>query len=221
MARVIIIGGIESTYRNAQTIFESGEEIVMFYTRGSSSPGWEGVDMVDESSFPFADVVPKTIVNGNINDHIEEVKLLRPDVIYSLGWQQIFSTRLLSVCKVVGIHESLLPQGAGPVPIANALLHGADKTGCTLFWLDGGVDTGGIIGQLVGLLNPRNANSTQLYEEAIHMGSELLRMYIPHINSGAAPSIPQDFSRRTAYKKINWDDWPDELVRRARVYPYV
>lgn len=221
MARVIVIGGIESTYSNAQTLHECGEEIVMFYTRGPTSSGWQGVDMIDESSFPFANDVPRTIVNANINDHIEEMRSLRPDVVYSFGWQQIFGGKLLSLCKIVGIHESLLPQGAGPVPIANAILHGFERTGCTLFWVDGGVDTGPIIGQLASLQDPRLHNSTTLYREAMRLGSDLLRMYVPHINSGKAPAIPQDHSKRQVYRKITWNDWPDELVRRARVYPYV
>ena len=220
MARIIVIGGIESTYRNAQTLYEAGEEIVMFYTRGPASPGWEGVDMVDEGKFTFAGEVPKTIVHGNINGHVAEMRELRPDIIYSLGWQQIFRRELLSLCKIVGLHESLLPQGAGPVPIANAILHEVHRTGCTLFWIDGGMDTGPIIGQLAGLLDPRRANSTQLYQEAMQLSSELLRMYVPHINSGKAPSISQDFSKRVAYQKIKWDDWPDAAVSRARIYPY-
>lgn len=220
MARVIVIGGIESTYRNAQVLHELGEEIVMFYTRGPKSPGWDGVDMIDESSFPFAQAVPRTEVNGKINDHVAEMRALAPDVIYSLGWQQIYSRELLGVCKVVGIHESLLPEGAGAVPIANAILHSRPVTGCTLFWLDGGMDTGGIIGQLQGLLDPRIANATQLYDEAMYLGGELLRLFVPHINQGTAPSIYQDLSRRTVYGKVNWEQWPDEIVRRARVYPY-
>ena len=121
MARIIVIGGIESTYHNAQILHDLGDEIVRFYTRGRNSPGWEGVGMVDEAGFPFAAKIDRTVVNGNINDHVDEMRDLRPDVIYSLGWQQIYSRRLLSVCKVVGLHESLLPRGAGAVPIANAI----------------------------------------------------------------------------------------------------
>lgn len=221
MARIIIIGGIESTYHHAQLLHELGEEIVMFYTRGPASPGWEGVDMIDETKFSFAQSVPKTVVNGHINDYLAEIKALQPAVIYSLGWQQIYSPELLASAKIIGIHESLLPAGAGPVPIANAILHNIAKTGCTLFWVDGGVDTGNIIGQLTGLLDPRTATSTQLYAEAMTLGAELLKMFVPHINRNTAPSIPQDKSRRIVYQKINWDHWPTELVRRARVYPYV
>jgi methionyl-tRNA formyltransferase len=220
MARVIVIGGIESTYANAQVLHSLGEEIVMFFTRGPQSPGWEGVDMIDESGFPFASKVPLCQVNGSINDHVGEMRELRPEVIYSFGWQQMYSRNLLNVSKVVGIHESLLPEGAGAVPIANAILHGVRRTGCTLFWLDGGSDTGDIIGQLRGLLDPQTANATELYREAMRLGADLLRMFVPHINAGTAPAIHQDASRRTVYRKVSWDQWPRELVQRARVYPY-
>lgn len=221
MARIVVIGGIESTYTNAQVLHDLGEDIVMFFTRGANSRGWEGVDLVDEAHFPFAAQVPRTLVDTHIRDHVEQIRALQPDVIYSLGWQQIYPQELLKLCPVVGIHESLLPAGAGAVPIANAVLHQVPVTGITLFWLDGGMDTGPIIGQLRGLLDPRSANSTDLYREAMQLGAALLRMYVPHINAGTAPRIPQDFSRRTVYRKVQWSDWPAEVVTRARVYPYV
>jgi hypothetical protein len=63
--------------------------------------------------------------------------------------------------------------------------------------------------------------ATQLYEEAISLGGELLRMFVPYINSGTPPSTPHDFSQRTTYKMMAWSDWPDALVARAKVYPYV
>ena len=220
MARIIVIGGIESTYANAQVLHELGEEIVMFYTRGESSPGWEGVAMIDESLFPFAEKVPKTVVRGNINDHVGEMRALKPDFIYSLGWQQIYRRPLLESCAVIGIHESLLPEGAGAVPIANAILYDRPATGVTLFELDGGMDTGPIIGQLRGLLDPRSANATELYKEAMELEEKLLKAFVPFLNQGVAPRIPQDFTKRSAYEKIDWDIWPPEKIARVRVYPY-
>mgnify|MGYP000479409322 CR=1 FL=1 len=192
----------------------------MFCTRGANSPGWEGVDRVDTAQFPFADDVPTTEINGNINDHVDEMKALNPDFIYSLGWQQIFHEDLLGVCPLIGIHESLLPEGAGAVPIANAMLHDRPVTGITLFWLDGGMDTGDIIAQLKGALDPRTATATELYNEHMKLEADILRMMVPHINAGAAPAIPQDMSKRTTYGKIDWRAWPDDKVRRTRVYPY-
>ena len=220
MARIIIIGGIESTFANAQILHNLGEEIVMFYTRGSQSLGWEGVDMIDASLFPFTSQVPTTVVNGNINNHIEEMRALKPDVIYSLGWQQMYEPELLDICLIVGIHESLLPEGAGCVPIANALLHDRPVTGISLFELDGGMDTGPIIAQLKGNLDPRTTNSTLLYNEAMVLEKYILEIMVPHINANRAPRISQDLTKRTTYGKIKWADWPAEKVSRARVYPY-
>jgi methionyl-tRNA formyltransferase len=220
MARVVVIGGIESTFRNAQVLHDLGEDIAMFYTRGPNSPGWEGVAMIDRSLYPFAAKVPITEVNGTINDHAAEIRTLTPDFIYSLGWQQIYREDIMNVCPVVGIHESLLPKGAGAVPLANAILHGFEETGCTLFWLDGGMDSGPIIAQLKMRHSPRTATATQLYSEAMEIGATLLTMYVPHINAGTAPAIPQDKSSRTEYGKVVWSDWEAEKIARARTYPY-
>jgi methionyl-tRNA formyltransferase len=220
MTRIVVIGGIESTFRNAQVLHDLGEEIVMFYTRGPNSPGWEGVAMIDRSLYPFAAKVPITEVNGNINDHTAEIRSLAPDFMYSLGWQQIYRKGLMEVSPIIGIHESLLPKGAGAVPLANAILHGFEETGCTLFWLDGGMDSGPIIGQLKMRHSPRTATATQLYEEAIEIGEKLLRMHVPYIDAGIAPAIPQDTSSRTEYGKVVWSDWSAERVSRARTYPY-
>lgn len=220
MSRIIVIGGIESTYRNAQLLHDLGEEIVMFYTRGERSPGWEGVGPVDEARFPFAKKVPRTVVQGDINDHVPQMEDLHPDIIWSLGWQQMYGDRMLRICPVIGIHEALLPDGAGAVPIANAILHDKPVTGITLFELNCGVDAGPIIAQLRGKLDPREATSTDLYREAINLEERILRIYVPLLNEGLAPRIPQDISRQTVYGKIDWNQWPAEKVARARTYPY-
>lgn len=220
MAKIIIIGGIESTFSNAQVLHSLGEDIVMFYTRGPDSPGWEGVEMIHAQQYPFYNKVPVTTVNTNINEYIDEMKALNPDFIYSLGWQQLYSRELLSICPVIGIHESLLPEGAGAVPIANAMLHDKAVTGVTLFWLDNGMDTGDIIAQLQGNLDPRQATATALYQEAIELEKYLLEMMVPHINANRAPHIPQNRQKRTTYGKIDWSRWPTDKVERTRTYPY-
>ena len=221
MSRIIIIGGIESTYINAQILSDLGEEIVLFMTRGKDSPGWEGVDMVDESGFGFMKDVPKVTVNGNINAHAEEMRDARPDYIWSLGWQQMYGEEIFRICPIIGIHESLLPEGAGAVPIANAILHDRPRTGVTLFEIDRGMDTGPIIGQLVGLLDPRTATSEALYGEAIALERKIITTFLPFLREGTAPRISQNRECRTVYGKIDWDQWPEDKVRRARTYPYI
>ena len=220
MSKIIVIGGIESTYINAQLLHDLGEEIVLFFTRGKNAPGWEGVAMVDESHFDFLNAAPKVTVHGNINDHVDRMRAAEPDFIWSLGWQQMYGKALFGICPVIGIHESLLPEGAGAVPIANAILHDRPKTGVTLFELDNGMDTGPIIGQLAGLLDPRTATSTELYDEAMMLEKKLITTFLPFLREGTAPRIPQSTRHRTVYGKIDWNAWPKEKVNRALTYPY-
>ncbi len=221
MSRIVIIGGIESTYINAQLLHELGEEIVLFCTRGEHSPGWEGVDLVNESNFPFINTVPKVTVQGNINDVAPQIRDLKPDYIWSLGWQQMYRQALFDICPIIGIHESLLPEGAGAVPIANAILHDAPRTGITLFELDHGMDTGPIIGQLQGKRDPRTATATELYAEALELEEKIIRAFIPFLREGTAPRIPQSMAHRTVFGKAEWGQWPAEKVNRARTYPYI
>lgn len=220
MSKIVIIGGIESTFKNAQTLYEMGEEICMFYTRGEKSPGWEGVEIIDESKYSFISQVPKTIVQGDINEYTETIEKMKPDYIWSLGWQQIFRKQFFGICPVLGIHEALLPEGAGAVPIANAILHDRPQTGVTLFELDEGMDTGPIIGQLIGKLDPRKATATELFKEAMSLEEKLITIFVPLLRQNIAPRISQDMTKRTVYGKIQWDQWPDEKVKRAKMYPY-
>ncbi len=192
----------------------------MFYTRGPSSPGWEGVDLIDKSQYKFANKVPVIEVNGNINDFYQEIKSLNPDFIYCLSWQQLFNADLLNLYPLIGLHESLLPKGAGWVPIVNAILNDCHETGITLSWLDQGIDTGPIIAQVKCQLDPRQVTATELYLEMIELEQELLTMMVPLINQRVAPAIQQNPNARTTYQKINWDDWSTAKVARARTYPY-
>ena len=86
--------------------------------------------------------------------------------------------------------------------------------------LDKGVDTGNIIDQLKGLHSPRSSDATQIYHESIELGAKILRMFVPHMNKGSAPSIAQDMSKRIVYNKVDWSHWPEDKVKRAKVYPY-
>jgi len=127
---------------------------------------------------------------------------------------------MFEICPIIGIHEALLPQGAGCVPLAHAICRNFQETGITLFYLDSGIDTGDIIAQLKCTKSPQKFNATEIYQEMMRLEEEIIRMYVPLLRRGVAPSIPQDMTKRSCFGKINWNDFPSEVVSRARVYPY-
>lgn len=82
-----------------------------------------------------------------LQDHLELIKHLNPDVILVLGWYYMVpeSVRVLAKLGAWGIHASMLPNYAGGAPLVWSIIEGQTSTGVTLFKLEDGVDNGDII----------------------------------------------------------------------------
>ena len=65
------------------------------------------------------------------------------------GWMRMIKAPLLEAFprRIVNIHPSLLPQFPGLEAWKQALVAGATETGCTVHYVDAGMDTGEIIAQ--------------------------------------------------------------------------
>jgi len=70
-----------------------------------------------------------------------------PWLVVSAGFMRILSPRFLARFKIINSHPSLLPLFPGSHAVADALAAGATETGCTVHWVDSGVDSGPVIVQ--------------------------------------------------------------------------
>ncbi|WP_185996559.1 phosphoribosylglycinamide formyltransferase [Nocardioides campestrisoli] len=72
-----------------------------------------------------------------------------PDLVVLAGFMKLLSEEFLAAFpdRVVNTHPALSPAFPGVRGPADALAYGVKVTGCTLFVVDGGVDTGPIISQ--------------------------------------------------------------------------
>jgi phosphoribosylglycinamide formyltransferase 1 len=72
-----------------------------------------------------------------------------PEIVVLAGFMRILSGRFLARWpdRVVNVHPSLLPAFPGAHAVRDALAHGVKVTGCTVHFVDEGVDTGPIIAQ--------------------------------------------------------------------------
>jgi phosphoribosylglycinamide formyltransferase-1 len=73
----------------------------------------------------------------------------RPDLVISAGFMKLVGPHFLKTFggRFVNSHPALLPAFPGMHGARDALEHGVKITGCTLFVVDDGVDTGPIIAQ--------------------------------------------------------------------------
>ncbi|RDG35812.1 phosphoribosylglycinamide formyltransferase [Streptomyces corynorhini] len=94
----------------------------------------------------------------------EAVAAHEPDLVISAGFMKIVGKEFLARFggRVVNTHPALLPSFPGAHGVRDALAYGAKVTGCTVHFVDDGVDTGPIIAQ--GVVEVRDEDD----EDALH-----------------------------------------------------
>jgi phosphoribosylglycinamide formyltransferase 1 len=81
--------------------------------------------------------------------YVEALHAARVDLIVLAGFMRVLKGEFLRAFegRIVNIHPSLLPSFPGLEAWKQALDHGVKFTGCTVHYVDAGVDSGAIIGQ--------------------------------------------------------------------------
>lgn len=77
----------------------------------------------------------------------EYVDACQPDLVVSVGFMRILDSKFVETFKVINSHPAMLPNFPGAHAVADALNAGVKTTGCTIHWVDAGIDSGPIIAQ--------------------------------------------------------------------------
>ncbi|WP_414497054.1 phosphoribosylglycinamide formyltransferase [Streptomyces sp. CRN 30] len=97
----------------------------------------------------------------------EAVAAYEPDLVVSAGFMKIVGKQFLARFggRFVNTHPALLPSFPGAHGVRDALAYGARVTGCTVHFVDDGVDTGPIIAQ--GVVEIRDEDDESALHERI------------------------------------------------------
>ncbi|MEU5347244.1 MULTISPECIES: phosphoribosylglycinamide formyltransferase [unclassified Streptomyces] len=97
----------------------------------------------------------------------EATAAYEPDLVVSAGFMKIVGKEFLARFggRCVNTHPALLPSFPGAHGVRDALAYGARVTGCTVHFVDDGVDTGPIIAQ--GVVEIRNEDDESALHERI------------------------------------------------------
>ncbi|MEU3756783.1 phosphoribosylglycinamide formyltransferase [Streptomyces olivoreticuli] len=98
-----------------------------------------------------------------------------PDLVVSAGFMKIVGKEFLARFggRIINTHPALLPGFPGAHGVRDALAYGAKVTGCTVHFVDDGVDTGPIIAQ--GVVEVRDEDDeSALHERIKEVERELL-----------------------------------------------
>jgi phosphoribosylglycinamide formyltransferase 1 len=81
--------------------------------------------------------------------YVEALRAAQVDLVVLAGFMRVLKDAFLRAFagRIVNIHPSLLPSFPGLAAWQQALAHGVRVAGCTVHYVDAGVDSGPIIGQ--------------------------------------------------------------------------
>lgn len=151
-ARLVVL--VSGAGTNLQALLEAcanpayGARVVAV---GADRPGIGGLDRADRAGLPsFVVRVPDFPAREEWDAALTEaVAAHEPDLVVSAGFMKILGKRFLERFsgRVVNTHPALLPSFAGAHAVRETLAYGVKISGCTVHFVDDGVDTGPVIAQ--------------------------------------------------------------------------
>lgn len=138
-----------------------------------------------------------------------------PDLFVVVAFK-ILPPEVLAIPRLgaVNIHASLLPKYRGAAPIHHAVMAGETETGCTIFKLDAGVDTGGILSQESTPIGP-DETTGEVYARLSMLGAQMLVPAVDLLASGNYKLHKQDDAQATKAPKLRPEDQWIDLGRNS------
>ena len=135
-------------------------------------------------------------IMGNINAPDAEAWLreIRPDIILSVRYDFIFRKHIIDIPKygILNVHPGKLPHYRGVYAPFRAMLYGDQHAGCTLHFVDEGIDTGPMVG--IRYLPTDHSKSVLWHMANLYpMGIDMFIEHLPELGKGVLPpSKPQN-----------------------------
>ncbi|MEV8535003.1 phosphoribosylglycinamide formyltransferase [Streptomyces sp. NPDC051211] len=136
---------------------------------GADREGIVGLERAERAGIPtFVCPVKKYATREEWDRALTEAtEAYEPDLVVSAGFMKIVGKEFLARFggRFVNTHPALLPAFPGAHGVRDALAYGAKVTGCTVHFVDAGVDTGPIIAQ--GVVEIRDGDDEAALHERI------------------------------------------------------
>ncbi len=155
---VVLVSGSGTLLQALLDAQSSGLLTAQVVAVGSDRPDIEGLKRAERAGVPTFTVrlgdhrrpdgtIDRNAWNSALSDVCAEHS---PDLIVSAGFMKLVGEPFLARWggRMINTHPALLPSFPGTKGVADALAHGVKVTGCTVFEVDAGVDTGRILDQV-------------------------------------------------------------------------
>ncbi|MEH1013364.1 methionyl-tRNA formyltransferase [Micromonospora sp. CPCC 206060] len=224
--RLIFAGTPAVALPALDTIAASGHELVAVVTR-PDAPAGRGRGLVRSPVGAWADergievLTPQRPREPEFQNRLRELDV---DCVPVVAYGALVPPDALAIPRFgwINLHFSLLPAWRGAAPVQQAVLHGDELTGASVFQLEEGLDTGPVFGTVTDLIRPTDT-SGDLLERLAHSGAGLLVAVLDALAAGTARAVPQPADGishapklTAADGEVRWSDPAFAVDRRIR-----
>jgi methionyl-tRNA formyltransferase len=220
--RILLIGQAAFAAKVLESLLERNENIIGVYAP-PDRPGGRTDPLKDAAVSKGIDVFqPATYKDDQVFDQYKELK---PDLTVMAFVTDIIPARFFEVPThgTINYHPSILPRHRGASAINWAVIMGDTQTGLSIFWPDGGIDTGLILLQKEIQIGPNDTTGALYFNHLFPMGVDAILESIDLVKAGKAPKIPQDEGGATyeppcddRVAGIDWETPAGELYNLVR-----
>jgi methionyl-tRNA formyltransferase len=193
--RIVVMGQAAFGAKFLETITQR-EQVIAVYGPPEARPGKPDPIQAAAADRGIAYLSPRSYRGSEV---LAEFQGLQPDLLILAFVTAILPADFLNTPKYGSIcyHPSILPRHRGGSAINWAVIMGDTKTGLTIFWADGGIDTGPILLQKEVAIGPEDTTGSLYFNHLFPMGIDALMESVALIQLGNAPRIPQDEASAT------------------------
>ena len=227
--RILFFGYSEVGYECLSLLLERGDNVVALITH-EDNPNekiWFKTPAVAAREKGIPVFTPEKV---NAPESVERIAALRPDLILSVYYRSMISSRILALPRLgaFNLHGSLLPKYRGRAPINWAVLHGEPRIGMTLHRMVRSADAGAIVDQDGVDMGPRDT-AEQAFRKVLPCARRVLARQIEALLAGTANETPQDETQATCFGgrkpedgRIRWSQTTPQIFNliRAVTDPY-
>ena len=123
---------------------------------------------------------------------LAQLEALSPSLIVSAGFMRLIGPSVLTAFpgRIINTHPALLPSFPGAHGVRDALAYGVTVTGCTVHFVDAGVDTGEIIAQRAVDVLPDDTESSLHERIKVQERSLLIEVLLRFLATGNLHNHP-------------------------------
>ena len=194
--RIILIGQAAFGAAVCEALSDQNEEIIAVYTP-TDKPGGHPDPLTSAAlERGIAVVQPATYKDDRV---FSAYGNLAPDLTVMAFVTDIIPDRYFSVPThgTINYHPSLLPRHRGASAINWAVIMGDTRTGLSIFWPDGGIDTGALLLQKEIVIGLDDTTGTLYFNHLFPMGVAAIKESIDLIKAGQAPRLAQNEDQAT------------------------